>query len=109
MNLVAYISGATVAGYKLDDLRDILTYSHSNLNIISQGTGLLIVSDGNLIKCVSNYYEGPDEIKKPRSSSNQCHEVQKAFGVSRSVQTNCVACHLDCMNRVQAETGLRFK
>lgn len=98
MNLVTYITGIKIAGHSKEDLELIIVNGHPNTHVVTKGDGVIILSDGSLVKCVANYYEGNEPIsKKSRSSVNRCHEVQKALDVPHRVGTDCLSCHLNCL------------
>ena len=96
MNLVKYITGHSIEGHSISDLVDILSSRHSSKSVTMIGAGVIMLNDMSIIKCTKEYYKPIVEIKKTRSKSNNCFDIQKSLGVPRTVGSDCRQCHINC-------------
>ena len=90
-------------------LRKILRGEHPTVYVRSTVNGVIIFSDGKVLKCVDNYYTLPGSrlTKSNTSQYLKCNKIRKAFGLSDYVAANdCVRCHLACY---QAENDGEIK
>lgn len=101
MNLVGLYMNLGLEGIPSAELKSILQGNHS-VRVLRASNGMVMLSSKKIIKCVSNYYEHPQN-KIQIKASNQCYYVQKAFGVEAVGTNRCDTCHIQCMNMQEAK------
>lgn len=96
MNLVRRYLSRGIEGMNYQEFRSILR-GDSALKVTKSGNGLVMLTNKKMIRCVSHYYQHPQN-KILVKASNECFYVQKALEVNGISTNNCASCHMRCMD-----------
>ena len=96
----AYKSGFVGKMYP-DRLLKILRGEHSTVHVKNIVNGVMIFSDGSVLKCVGDYYEKPNKSSTAnRGQKNlylRCRNIRKDYGLEEVSDTDCRHCHICCI------------
>jgi hypothetical protein len=109
MNIVQRYLGLGIEGYSPSDLLKIFNGDHK-IKVKYASGGIVALDNGNIIKCVGNYYINPGHhsVNKSKKVSNTCYYVQKELGVdSNTGNYQCLACHRACIGLNEDNSILR--
>lgn len=87
-----------------DTLLKILKGDHPFISVKDVRNGVIMFSDGTVLKCTGDYYERADRTAVPKSANLflKCRNVRKIFGLDDLGNTNCTACHIRCLSLEQS-------
>ena len=78
-------------------IRQILDNQHSTIHIKTMKSGLIILTNGKLIKCVADYYQIPKEVRS-NNYAIRCNNIREFLGISQITTCyGCDRCHSICI------------
>ena len=80
-------------------LLKILRGEHPVVFVKDVRNGVIMLSDGQVLKCAGDYYEtiGNTTVSNSANLFLKCRSVRKAFGLDNVSDTNCALCHIRCI------------
>ena len=97
MNLVQLLMPPMIQGMQKDALYQALGGS-SDVRASSGSNGLVVLTNGTILRCVKNYYQRRDGVETKVKIANECHAVHKSFGIHGISANSCTRCHMRCMD-----------
>lgn len=95
-----------------ETLLKVLRGEHPLISVKCIRNGIMVFSNGQILKCVGDCYERTDKTKIPEPSANlflKCRNTRKIFGLSDIGDTSCTACHVHCILLEQQHDFLKRK
>lgn len=89
-----------------DTLLKILRNEHPFITVKDTRNGVILLSDGTVLKCTGDCYELTDKtVVVPKSANlfSKCRNTRKIFGLNRIYDICCTACHIRCMELEQSQ------
>lgn len=84
-----------------DNLLKVLK-GESSVSVKSVKNGLILLSNGQVLKCVREYYKRPGTTAKPKKFINpvlSCRAVRRDLRLQEVVDDlQCRFCHISCIN-----------
>lgn len=92
-------------------LLKILRGEHPTVSVKDIRNGVIMFSDGQVLKCTGDYYEPAGNVTVPKGANLflRCRHIRKAFGLEDVGDTNCVLCHIRCLSLEQSHDLKRRK
>lgn len=90
-------------------LLKILHGEHPTVSVKDVRNGVIMFSDGRILKCTGDYYEPTGNILISKSANLflKCRNVRRAFGLDDVGDTNCTLCHIRCISLEQSHEIVR--
>ena len=85
-------------------LLKILKGEHPLISVKDVRNGVIMFSDGQVLKCTGDYYERVDGAAVPKSANLflKCRNVRKTFGIDSVSDISCSLCHIRCLQLEQS-------
>lgn len=83
-----------------EKLLQILRGEHPTISVENVKNGVIMFSDGQVLKCTGDYYEPTGNVTIPKCSNllYRCRQIRKIFGLDDVGDINCTSCHIRCIS-----------
>ena len=105
MQLVTAYKNMFIGRMFPDTLLKILKGEHPLITVKDVRNGVIMLSNGTILKCVGDCYERLDKTVVPKNTNLflKCRNTRKIFGLNRIYDICCTTCHIRCMELEQSQ------
>lgn len=106
MQLVTAYKNMFIGRMFPDTLLKILKGEHPLITVKDVRNGVIMLSNGTILKCVGDCYERLDKTVVPKNTNLflKCRNTRKMFKLDDVDDTNCTTCHIRCLALEQSQS-----
>lgn len=105
MDLITLMLSKRIGGIPESEFEKVLMGTHESLGVKKSGQAMIMLTNNNIVKCVSNYYKelnsSTDKKIKHSNPGLQCHYTHETLGIVGIDVYQCAQCHLRCLHKLK--------